>query len=94
MSPSQNEVRMIVMMRGLGYKQREIADKLKVSRRTVQNHLLKLRLLAMDVEEEVNGIEKLFWKIMINYGSLNKILEIVIKESDKSEINRKTKKQD
>ena len=94
MSLSQNEVRMIVMMRGLGYKQREIADKLKVSRRTVQNHLLKLRLLAMDVEEEVNGIEKLFWKIMINYGSLNKILEIVIKESDKSEINRKTKKQD
>ncbi len=46
----------IILMRGIGYTQEEIADELVISRKTVENHLRKLK-----TESEQNGINTVFW---------------------------------
>lgn len=94
MSLNENYKRRIIMMRGLGYRHGEIADKLGISRRTVQYHLNNLKRQATETDEEdCDGIEKLFWKIMLNYGSLGRVFEILNEMSDRNEITRKIKKQ-
>ena len=52
----------LVMLRGLGYKQHEIADILKVSQTTVVYRLGKLRRLA-----HINGAEGVFADIVCKY---------------------------
>lgn len=44
------------MLRGLGFSQQKVADKIGCSRRTVQNYLHKFKKEAQE-----NGIENTFW---------------------------------
>jgi orotate phosphoribosyltransferase-like protein len=69
MTLSQDEIRQIIQMRGLGYTQQEIADRLGISRKTVENHLSRLRLQAEEAEEE-NDLDELFWGIILGAGAL------------------------
>lgn len=69
MALSQDEIRKIIQMRGLGYTQQEIAEHLGVSRKTVENHLRKLREQAEEAEED-NSLDDLFWGIVIGAGAL------------------------
>lgn len=66
MTLSQDEIRQIIQMRGLGYTQQEIAEHLGVSRKTVENHLRRLRKQA----EEDDNLDDLFWGILIGAGAL------------------------
>lgn len=69
MTLSQDEIRQIIQMRGLGYSQQEIADHLGISRKTVENHLSRLREQAEEAEED-DGLDKLFWGILVGAGAL------------------------
>lgn len=68
MTLNEYEIRQIIQMRGLGYTQEEIADRLGVSRKTVENHLRRLRLQAEEAEEG-NGLENLFWGTLLALGA-------------------------
>lgn len=69
MALSQDEIRKIIQMRGLGYTQQEIAEHLGVSRKTIENHLRRLRKQAEEAEED-NNLDDLFWGIVIGAGAL------------------------
>jgi FixJ family two-component response regulator len=59
MALSQDEIRRIIQLRGLGYTQQDIADDLGISRRTVENHLRKLRMQAEEAKKS-DGLDDLF----------------------------------
>ncbi|MFZ3384716.1 MAG: sigma factor-like helix-turn-helix DNA-binding protein [Candidatus Methanoperedens sp.] len=65
---THEEIRQIIQMRGLGYSQQEIADELGISRKTVENHLSRLREQAEEAEE--GGLDNLFWGILLGAGAL------------------------
>lgn len=69
MTLSHDEIRQIIQMRGLGYSQQEIADELGISRKTVENHLSRLREQAEEAGEE-NGLDNLFWGILLGAGAI------------------------
>lgn len=69
MALNQDEIRKIIQMRGLGYTQQEIAEHLGVSRKTIENHLRRLRKQAEEAEED-NNLDDLFWGIVIGAGAL------------------------
>lgn len=64
MSLNNYKIRQIIQLRGLGYTQQEIADRLGISRKTVENHLRRLRLVA-DKYEKDNRLEDLFWELYL-----------------------------
>jgi len=68
MALGKYEIRQIIQMRGLGYTQQEIADQLGVSRKTVENHLRRLREQAEEAEED--NLDDLFWGIIFGAGAL------------------------
>lgn len=68
MTLNKYEIRQIIQMRGLGYTQQEIADQLGVSRKTVENHLRKLREQAKEAEGD--NLDDLFWGIVVGAGAL------------------------
>lgn len=68
MALSQNEIRQIIQMRGLGYTQQEIADHLGISRKTVENHLRKLKEQAE--ESQNDNIDDFFLGILLGAGAL------------------------
>ena len=68
MALNQYEIRQIIQMRGLGYTQQEIADQLGVSRKTVENHLRRLREQAEEAQED--NLDDLFWGIVFGAGAL------------------------
>lgn len=68
MALNQYEIRQIIQMRGLGYTQQEIADQLSVSRKTVENHLRRLREQAEKSEED--NFDDLFWGIVFGAGAI------------------------
>ncbi len=69
------------MMRGFGYKQQEIADKIGVSRKTVETHLGRLWTLA----ENARSIDEAFWNEMIDSESLTRIIAAVIAKEERTE---------
>ena len=69
MTLSQDEIRQIIQLRGLGYSQQEIADNLRISRKTVENHLRRLKVQAQEAEQE-NNLDDLFWGIVLGAGAL------------------------
>jgi len=69
MTLSQDEIRQIIQMRGLGYTQQEIANHLGISRKTVENHLRRLKEQAQEAEQE-NSLDDLFWGIVLGAGAL------------------------
>ena len=56
MTLNYSQIQHIIILRGLGYSQQEVADKLKCSRKTVENYLHKFKK-----EAEKNGIDETFW---------------------------------
>ncbi len=52
MALSQEEIRKIVQLRGLGFTKKEIADELGVSRKTVENHLRRIKKRAERAKED------------------------------------------
>lgn len=68
MALTQDEIRKIVQMRGIGYSHQEIADHLGISRKTVENHLRRLKKQAGDVDGEID-LESIFWGILIGAGA-------------------------
>lgn len=69
MAITDEDIRQIIQMRGLGYSQQEIADRLGISRKTVENHLSRLRGQAQEAEEG-DGLDNLFWGILLGAGAL------------------------
>lgn len=86
MSLNEYEIRQIIQMRGLGYTQQEIADHLGISRKTVENHLRRLRLEAEEAEED-NGLEDLFWGTLLGLGALA-VLSSILNSQQKGGRNR------
>ncbi len=74
MALTRTQVKTIIMMRGFGYKQSEIADRLGVSLKTIVNHLARLNQEAVDAEED---IESVFWRYMIDADSMKTLLNLV-----------------
>lgn len=66
MALNEYQIRQIIQLRGLGYTQQEIADHLGVSRKTVENHLRRLRAEADDAD----NIENFFWEKMVSLNAL------------------------
>ena len=92
MALSQEEIATIVKLRGLGYTQQEIADYLEISKKTVQNHLSRIReqaRLREDAEEEEQGIDldDLFWGIVLGAGALA-LLGALLGNQDRGGRNR------
>jgi len=81
---NNKQISSIIVMRGLGYTQQEIADELKISRRTVTSWL---RILKR--ESKSHGIYRIYClHIDIVYIILNKIKE----EFKKKEENLKKRR--
>lgn len=74
MALTRTQVKTIIMMRGFGYKQSEIADRLGVSLKTIVNHLARLNQEAVDAGED---IESVFWRYMIDADSMKTLLNLV-----------------
>ena len=68
-----NELTKLIVMRGTGYTQQEIADKLNLSRKTVENRLRRLKF-----ESEDMGI----FTVFLNNLNYMLCVEEKIKESD------------
>lgn len=69
MTLTHEEIRQIIQMRGLGYSQQDIANELGISRKTVENHLSRLREQAEKAGED-NGLDNLFWGILLGAGAI------------------------
>lgn len=61
MTLNTRQVQSIIILRGLGYSQQEVADKVKTSRKTVQNYLHKFK---SEVHE--SGLEDTFWSYFVS----------------------------
>ena len=81
MALTQEEIRKIVQMRGMGYSHQEIADHLGISRKTVENHLRRLKQQAEDIDDEID-LEALFWGILIGAGAYAVISHLKNKTTD------------
>lgn len=68
MAITQEDIRKIVQMRGMGYSHQEIADRLEISRKTVENHLRKFKQQAEEAEDD-NDLDAFFWGILIGAGA-------------------------
>ncbi len=74
MALTRTQIKTIIMMRGFGYEQREIAESLGVSRKTVENHLARLNQEAIDAGEDIEGV---YWRYMIDADSMKTLLNLV-----------------
>lgn len=79
MTLNTRQVQSIIILRGLGYSQQEVADKIKTSRKTVQNYLHKFKS-----EVYKDGLEDTFWSYFTSDVS---ILRAIV--HSKCEIKRK-----
>jgi len=68
MTLTKTQIQCIIMYRGLGYTHREIADKIKSNRQTVQKYLHKFKK-----ESKENGIDETFW----SYFSVDSLAKAV-----------------
>lgn len=73
MTLNQNDIAMIIKLRGLGYKQQEIADKINTSKKTVQNYLHRFKLQA----KETNDIDDLYFTLLLGKNSMYLIRKIM-----------------
>ena len=90
MALTQEEIRKIVQMRGMGYSHQEIADHLGISRKTVENHLRRLKKQAEDVDDEIN-LEAFFWGILIGAGA-SAVISHLLKNQTTDELNQSHKR--
>ena len=58
MTLNKDEISIIIKLRGLGFHHEEIADYLDISRKTVQNHLIKIKkeVLTKDIKNDLTEI--------------------------------------
>lgn len=73
---NNKQISAIIVMRGLGYTQQEIADKLKISRKTVEN-----RLHILNEESTDNGI----YSTYIKYIDFKQCMKEELKEETENE---------
>lgn len=66
MTLNQDEIAMIIKLRGLGYRQQEIADKIGTSQKTIQNYLHKFKVQA----KETDDIDTLYFSLLLSKDSL------------------------
>lgn len=66
MTLNQDDIAMIIKLRGLGYRQQEIADKIGTSQKTVQNYLHKFKTQA----KETDDIDNLYFNLLLGKDSL------------------------
>jgi len=52
------------MLRGFGYDEKTIAEKIGVSRKTVSNRLQRMKCKAMALEEQGHGLDDIFFSIV------------------------------
>ena len=69
MTLNTRQIQSIIILRGLGYSQREVADKVKTSRKTVENYLRKFK---SEVYE--NGLEDTFWSYFASDISMLRVI--------------------
>ena len=86
MALSQDEIGTIVKLRGLGYTQQEIANSLGISKKTVQNHLSRIREQAKEADQGID-LDDLFWGIVLGAGALA-LLGALLGNQDRGGRNR------
>lgn len=90
MALTHEEIRKIVQMRGIGYSHQEIADHLGISRKTVENHLRRLKQQTKNVDNETD-LETLFWGILIGAGA-SAVISHLLKNQTTDELNQSHKR--
>lgn len=65
----QDQARQIARLRGLGYKQHQIADRIGVSQQTVSRYVQEIRKAALRREEEggTESLEDFFLVLALGY---------------------------
>lgn len=86
MALNQNEIGTIVKLRGLGYTQQEIANHLGISKKTVQNHLSRIKEQAEEADQGID-LDDLFWGIVLGAGAVA-LLGALLGNQDKGGRNR------
>lgn len=66
MTLNQDDIAMIIKLRGLGYQQQEIADEIGTSRKTIQNYLHKFKLQA----KEADDLDVFYFSLLLGKDSL------------------------
>lgn len=75
---TDEDVRKIVQLRGLGYSEEEIAQHLKASREAVNYHLRKLKKGA----EKADNLEAFFWGVLLGTVAVG-FLEWLFREKER-----------
>jgi len=86
MALNQDEIGTIVKLRGLGYTQQEIANYLGISKKTVQNHLSRIREQAEEADQGID-LDDLFWGIVLGAGAVA-LLGALLGNQDRGGRNR------
>lgn len=73
MTLSEDDIATIIILRGLGYQQQEIADEIGTSRKTIENYLRGFKLQA----KETNNIKDLYFSLLFGKNSLFLIKNII-----------------
>jgi len=63
MALTQSQIQRIMMLRGFGYQESDIANDLKVSRKTVSNHLQRLKVHARELLDSNMSVDVVYFKL-------------------------------
>lgn len=63
MALTQSQIRDIIKLRGFGYRESEISSKLNISRKTVSNHLQRLKGQAEIMKENGMHLDDIFARL-------------------------------
>ena len=66
MTLNQDDIAMIIKLRGLGYQQQEIADEIGTSRKTIQNYLNKFKEQA----KKTDDLDVFYFSLLLGKDSL------------------------
>lgn len=77
----QTEIQQLMRMRGFGYSELDISIKLRISRKTVSNHLLRLKALSLIMFESGMKLDDVYFSLYFDNTEIDtKIFTRLIKE--------------
>lgn len=63
MALTQSQIQRLMVLRGFGYREADIAIDLKVSRKTISNHLMRLKAQSKDLLESGLDLNNTYFKL-------------------------------